>query len=75
MRKIVVLAGLLFGGVILAGTPAQAAVGCACVKLGAAPVCVATIAECVQKRGGLCLAICQVEPAKKLVRHKAKKTG
>ncbi len=41
MRKIVILAGLLAGAALFAtGTPAKAWVGCECVKLGAASVCV-----------------------------------
>ena len=76
MRKTVLLAGLLLGSVMLAGTPAKADVGCACFKFGMAPICLPTARECVTKRGGLCLAICHVEPTKKkIAKRKAKREG
>ena len=75
MRKIVILAGLLAGAALLftTGTPAKAWVGCACVKLGAAPVCVPGPVECTAA-GGVCLAPCDYVAPKKAVKHHKKKT-
>jgi len=74
MRKIIVMAGLL-GGTMLLGTPAMADMGCGCVKLGQAATCVATVLDCNTKVGGVCLAPCDYTPAKKAMRHKHKKTA
>ena len=77
MRKLVLMAGLLLGAAFLPGTPAQAEamVGCSCVKLGAAPVCTATVLECNFQVGGVCVAPCTYEPPKKAGKkhHKRKK--
>ena len=72
MRKLVLMAGLLLGAACLPGTPAQAEamVGCSCVKLGAAPVCAATVLECNFQVGGVCVAPCTYEPPKKMAKHK-----
>lgn len=72
MRKLLLVTGLLAGGALLTGSPASADVGCACVKLGAAPVCVASIESCVSGMGGLCLAPCDYK-APKMAKKKAKK--
>lgn len=73
MRKIVILAGLLAGAALFAtGTPAKAWVGCECVKLGAAPVCMPGVAECLAS-GGVCLAPCDYAAPKKVVKHHKKK--
>jgi hypothetical protein len=72
MRKIVILAGLLMGAALFTGTPAKAWVGCACVKLGQAPVCVAGVAECFTM-GGVCLAPCDYVAPKVKKAHKKKK--
>jgi hypothetical protein len=71
MRKIIIVAGLLAGAAIVTGTPAKAAVGCQCVKLGAPSICVAGVNECL-KYGGLCLAPCDYKP-RIMMRHKKKK--
>lgn len=76
MRKIVVLAGLVLGSMMLAGTPAKAEIGCACVKFGKPYACMPTVRSCVQQRGGLCLAICHIDTSKKKVaKRKAKRRG
>ena len=71
MRKLVLLTGLLTAAMFVPGTPAraEAMLGCSCVKMGAAPVCRANIAECTQQ-GGLCLAPCSYEPPKKMAKQK-----
>ena len=69
MRKFVILAGLLAGAALFSGTPAKAWVGCECIKLGAAPVCVAGVVECTAM-GGVCLAPCDYVAPKKM--HKAR---
>jgi hypothetical protein len=72
MRLLVILAGLALGVGLFAGAPARAAtVGCACNKIGANPVCTATIEEC-NKTGGVCLWTCAYEPAKKAKGKKKK---
>ena len=75
MRKLVLMAGLLLGAAFLPGTPAQAEamVGCSCVKLGAAPVCTATVLECNFQVGGVCVAPCAytTAPPKKVVKRHA----
>ena len=73
MHKIILLAGLLFGAALVTGSPARADLGCGCVKLGANPVCTATINDCVTKVGGLCLAPCVYEPPKMMKKTKKKK--
>lgn len=76
MRKIVIGAALLLGAALLTtGTPAHAAVGCLCGKLGAPAVCVATITDCNFKNGGVCVLPCILEEpkaGKKHRRHKKK---
>ncbi len=73
MRKLVLVAGLLSGAALFAGAPAKADVGCECVKLGANPMCTATVEECNVKVGGLCLAACDYQPPKMVKHHKKKK--
>ena len=73
MRKVVLMAGLLLGAALLSGAPAraEAMLGCSCVKLGANPVCTATVLECNVNVGGVCVAPCTYEPPKKkMARHK-----
>ncbi len=75
MRKLLLVTGatgLLMGGALLTGSPASAAVGCSCVKLGENPVCVASIDACVSGMGGLCLAPCDYK-APKMSKKKTKK--
>jgi hypothetical protein len=73
MRKIVILTGLLAGAALFTtGTPAKAWVGCSCVKLGSAPVCVAGVVECTAM-AGVCLAPCDYVAPKKTVKHHHKK--
>jgi hypothetical protein len=69
MRKILILAGLLIGAALFSGTPAKAAVGCLCGKLGSPAVCTATVTDCNFKVGGLCIAPCILEEPKKGKRH------
>jgi hypothetical protein len=73
MRKTVIVAGLLAGAAFLftTGTPAQAWVGCECVKLGAPAVCVKGPVEC-SASGGVCLAPCDYVAPKKVKHHKKK---
>lgn len=75
MRKFVLTAGLLLGAAFLLGTPAQAQamLGCSCVRLGAAPVCTATVLECNFQLGGVCVAPCAYELPKAGKKHKGKK--
>ena len=73
MRILVVLAGLAFGVGLFATAPAKAAtVGCACNKIGANPVCAATVEAC-NKTGGVCLWTCAYEAPKKAKGKKKKK--
>lgn len=75
MRKIVIGAALLLGAALLTtGTPAQAAVGCLCGKIGAPAVCVATITDCNFKNGGVCVLACDYTPQKAGKKHKGKKS-
>ena len=71
MRKLLLLAGLLLGAAFVPGTPAQAQamLGCSCVRLGAAPVCTATVLECNFQQGGVCVAPCTYEPPKAAKKH------
>ena len=74
MRKIVILAGLLCGAALFAtATPANATwVGCGCVKLGAASVCMPGVAECLSS-GGVCLVPCDYVAPTKVMKHHKKK--
>jgi hypothetical protein len=72
MRKLLLVSGLLMGGALLSGSPASAATGCSCVKLGQNPVCVASIEKCVSGMGGLCVAPCEYKPPK-MMKDKMKK--
>ena len=75
MRKYLAIAGLLLGAALVPGAPAQAEpmLGCSCVKLGAEPVCSATVIDCNTKVGGVCLAPCTYEPPKAVKASKRKK--
>jgi hypothetical protein len=71
MRKIVIGAALLLGAALLTtGTPAQAAVGCLCGKIGAPAVCVATITDCNFHNGGVCVLACEYTPSKMGRKHR-----
>jgi len=73
MRKLVILVGLALGVGLFASAPAKAAtVGCSCNKLGANPVCTATVEECNLKVGGVCMWTCAYEPPKKAKGKKKK---
>jgi hypothetical protein len=72
MRPIYLLAGLVAGGLFFASTPARADLGCACVKLGNAPVCMQNVDSCM-KSGGVCLMVCDYQGEKKAMAPKAKK--
>lgn len=77
MRKILILSGLLLGVTLFAttsSTPANAWVGCTCVKLGAPAACVEGPATCTLKNGGACVLPCDYkEPVKKAKKAKKKK--
>jgi hypothetical protein len=73
MRKILIVAGLLMGAALLTGSPAKSDIGCECIKLGAAPVCTATVLDCNLKVGGVCIAPCAYTPPKMAKKHKSKK--
>ena len=71
MRKIVIGAALLLGAALLTtGTPANAAVGCLCGKIGSPAVCTATITDCNFKNGGVCVSPCILEEPKAGKKHK-----
>lgn len=70
MCKILIVAGLLLGAALLTtGTPANAAVGCLCGKIGAPAVCTATITDCNFKNGGVCVSPCILEEPKAGKKH------
>ena len=72
MRRLLLISGLLLGGALIAGSPASAAqLGCGCVKLTGAPVCMATVEACVSG-GGLCLSPCEYTPPKPAKKSKKK---
>jgi hypothetical protein len=73
MRKLLLVTALLAGGALISGSPASAATGCACATLTAAPVCVASIDQCLSVVHGLCVAPCDYKPMKKVRHYKAKK--
>ena len=71
MRKFFLIAGALAAFALFAGTPAEAAVGCECVKLGHAPICVSGVSECMNRVGGVCLAPCSMSEREKMTRVRA----
>jgi hypothetical protein len=73
MRKIFIFAGLLMGAALLTGTPAKAAIGCLCGKLGAPAVCTATVTDCNFKNGGVCISPCIMEEPKMATKKMGKK--
>jgi hypothetical protein len=73
MRKIVILAGLLMGAALLAGTPAKAELGCVCVKLGEPATCMSGITACTLQGGGVCILPCDYQPPKLAKRRGHKK--
>ena len=70
MCKFIIAAALLMGAALLTDSPAKAAVGCQCVKIGAPSICTAGVSECF-KYGGVCLAPCDYKP--KMMRHRKHK--
>lgn len=74
MRKIfILLAGVTVAAVLGSGSPASAATGCGCVKLGSAPMCVSGISSCMSM-GGVCVLPCDyMEPKKAMMKRKGKK--
>ncbi len=74
MRKVLLITGLLVGGALFTGAPALAATGCACATLTKAPVCVASVDQCVAGMHGLCVAPCDYKAPKMTKKmHKSKK--
>ncbi len=73
MRKLLLVSGLLAGGVLLTGSPAPAATGCACATFTRAPVCVASIEACVSGMHGICVAPCDYHPPMMKKYHHKKK--
>ncbi len=69
MRKIIVLAGLLGAAALFTGSPAQAWVGCECVKIGGPSMCVPGPLEC-GAMGGICLAPCDYKAGMKMHHHR-----
>jgi hypothetical protein len=73
MRKLVIAAGLLMAAALVPGAPAQAAVGCQCVRLGAPSACLPNVSACNRQMGGLCVAPCSYSPQKAVKRHAVKR--
>jgi hypothetical protein len=73
MRNYLVAAGLAVAAALAIMSPANAAVGCGCFKLGAPMVCTATVGDCVSKVGGLCGLPCDYTPPKMMKKSKKKK--
>lgn len=73
MRKFVIVAGLLLGAALIGGTPAKAAIGCACAKLGQTLTCTSGITACTTQMGGICVFACDYQPSKKAVKKSKKK--
>ena len=69
MRKLLLAAALLAGGFLVSGSTAQAATGCACATLTAAPVCTSGISSCLAM-GGACVLPCDYKEPK--MRHHRK---
>jgi hypothetical protein len=72
MRKFLIVAGLLAGAALFtigSATPANAWVGCTCVKLGAPAVCMPGPVECAAS-GGACLLPCDYVAPKKVKHHR-----
>ena len=77
MRKFLIVAGLLAGAALFttgSATPANAWVGCSCVKLGAPAVCMKGPVECAAT-GGACLLPCEYVAPKKVKHHHKKKAA
>ena len=72
MRKMVILAGLLAATALFSGTPADAWVGCTCIKLGSPTVCSSGPDVCTFKNGGACVLPCDYTAPKKATMHKKK---
>ena len=73
MRKLVMAAGLLMAAAFVPGAPAQAAVGCQCVRLGTPSVCMATVTACNTQMQGVCVAPCTYSAKKMVKRHAVKR--
>ena len=72
MRKFLIVAGLLAGAALFtigSAMPANAWVGCTCVKLGAPAVCMPGPVECAAS-GGACLLPCDYVAPKKVKHHR-----
>jgi hypothetical protein len=72
MRKLVILAGLLFAAASVPA-PATADVGCQCMKFGTPSVCTGTVLKCNSKVGGVCVAPCTYTPQKAAAKKPAAK--
>ena len=64
MRKLVIAAGLLLAAALVPGAPAQAAVGCRCVRFGTPSACMPTVTACNREMRGICIAPCRM-PARR----------
>ena len=73
MRKLVMAAGLLMAAAFVPGAPAQAAVGCQCVRFGTPSVCMATVTACNTQMQGVCVAPCTYSAKKMVKRHTMKR--
>jgi hypothetical protein len=73
MRKLAIAAGLFLAAALVPGAPAQAAVGCQCVKLGAPSACMASVTACNTRMGGVCVAPCSYSAQKAVKRHAVKR--
>jgi hypothetical protein len=69
MRKIIIVAGLLLGASLFSNTPAQAWIGCVCVKAGAPAMCAKGPVECTFGGGGVCVLPCDYQEPKMTKGH------
>jgi hypothetical protein len=75
MRNFVIAAALLVTAALVPGAPAQAAVGCQCMKIGAPSACMPSVIACNTKMGGVCVAPCsytESKAQKSVKRHMAR---
>jgi hypothetical protein len=77
MRKLLMAAGLLLTAALVPGAPAQAAVGCQCVRLGAPSTCMQSVVACNTQMGGVCVAPCTytAQKTKKAVKRRMVRAG
>ena len=73
MRKLVILAGLLMSAALFTGTPANAELGCTCVKLGQPAMCTGGVISCTMQGGGVCVLPCDYKEPVVKKHHKKKK--